>query len=116
MVSNRPTRPDDWFLPNIDRLLKAAEENIESFLTRRRFSHWHPISTAPHNRDLELCAVAGSVMYRLPFPCRRTNDGLWLNADLGTSVRIEPVKWRVWLKTKSPELHSSLSQKETPPN
>ena len=39
---------------------------------------WHPASTAPFNRDVEV-RVAGDRGARvLPFPCRQTADG-WIN-------------------------------------
>jgi hypothetical protein len=34
----------------------------------------------------------------LPFPCRRTNSGDWINADLGIPIHIQPAKWRPWSK------------------
>ena len=58
---------------------------------------WRLISTAPYNRDLELRlgdTVPGS--FRLPFPCRHTNSGGWINSDLGTWVAVEPTHWRAW--------------------
>lgn len=56
---------------------------------------WHLVSTAPFNRDLELCAAFGSGSSRLPFPCRQTSNG-WINADLGTRIAVKPTRWRVW--------------------
>jgi hypothetical protein len=58
-------------------------------------SKWRLISTAPFNRDLELCAASGSGSSRLPFPCRQTSNG-WINADLGTRIAVEATRWRVW--------------------
>jgi len=51
---------------------------------RQHLSLWHPISTAPNNHDLELKVLDGASPVVLPFPCRRTNAGAWINADLET--------------------------------
>jgi hypothetical protein len=56
---------------------------------------WRLISTAPYNRDVELRSADRRKPFRLPFPCRHTNDG-WINSDLGTRVNVEPTYWRVW--------------------
>src|SRR6516162_1971633 len=52
----------------------------------------HPISTAPNNHDLELKVLDGASPVVLPFPCRRTNAGAWINADLETGIDIQPTK------------------------
>ncbi len=57
---------------------------------------WHPISTAPFNRDLELRVAGSSGPRSIPFPCRREADG-WINADLGVRIELDPVEWRPWL-------------------
>jgi len=56
---------------------------------------WRLMSTAPYNRDVELRVTDRGEPFRLPFPCRHTNDG-WINSDLGTRVSIDPTCWRVW--------------------
>lgn len=56
---------------------------------------WHPISTAPFNRLLEVRIAGEHGTRRIPFPCRRDDSG-WINADLGVRVEIDPIDWRVW--------------------
>jgi hypothetical protein len=57
---------------------------------------WHPISTAPFRRDLEVRVAGDHGPQRVPFPCRRDNDG-WMNADLGIRVElVDAVDWRIW--------------------
>jgi hypothetical protein len=52
---------------------------------------------------------------RLSFPCRRTNAGVWINADLGTSLQIEPVAWRRWQKAEATQAAFSASRKGSRP-
>ena len=85
--------------PSSSRLLEmieAADRKIHDYLLRQHLSHWHPISTAPMNHDLQLTVLDKASAAVLPFPCRRTNNGDWINADLGTSIHIQPVQWRPW--------------------
>ncbi len=62
----------------------------------RHLHHWRPISTAPCNRDVELRVSEGTAIATLEFPCRQTNAGDWINGDLRTPIKIQPVEWRVW--------------------
>jgi hypothetical protein len=57
---------------------------------------WHPISTAPCNRGLELRVREGTAISTLEFPCRQTNAGDWINCDFGTPINIQPIEWRAW--------------------
>ena len=57
---------------------------------------WRPISTAPCNRDVELRVSEGTAISTLEFPCQQTNAGDWINGDLRTPIKIQPVEWRVW--------------------
>src|SRR5262249_11270064 len=68
--------------------IEAADRKIKDYLLRLHLSLWHPISTAPANHDLELKLLDGASTIILPFPCRRTNAGEWINADLETSINI----------------------------
>lgn len=61
-----------------------------------RLQHWHPISTAPCNRDVELRVAEGTAISTLEFPCQQNNAGVWINSDLGTPIKIRPVEWRAW--------------------
>jgi hypothetical protein len=91
--------------PGLAGMFEAADRKIHDFVLRQHLSHWHPISTAPANHDLQLTVLDKAREAVLPFPCRRTNSGEWINADLGTSMHIQPVKWRPW--------HSSLAKAQS---
>jgi hypothetical protein len=78
-------------------------EQLESHLPH--FTSWHPISTAPYNQELELRITDNGQIVTLQFPCLRTNEEAWINVDLGTQIRIEPVEWRAWHHKKSAEAH-----------
>ena len=43
----------------------------------------------------------------MPFPCRHTNADEWINVDLGVPLKIEPLEWRAWQRSKSPQPHQS---------
>ncbi len=70
-----------------------------------RLRHWHPITTVPCNRDVELRVADGTKSSTLEFPCQQTNAGDWINGDLRTSIDIQPLEWRVWRHTQSPRPH-----------
>jgi hypothetical protein len=79
--------------------IEAVDLSIRRCLLHRHLSRWRLISTAPHNQDLEVRALDENGLIKLPFPCRRTNAGEWMNTDLGTRVYVQPVRWRIWQKT-----------------
>jgi hypothetical protein len=56
---------------------------------------WHPISTAPFDRDLQLSVIEQGEVYSLVFPCRRTENG-WMEATTWKPVPVEPTHWREW--------------------
>ena len=87
--------------------VKAADHAIHDLATHVHLSHWHPISTAPCNQDVELRLVDEGKIVTLPFPCRQLDAGKWMDADLGTRIKIEPIEWRVWQHSKSPQPHRS---------
>ena len=82
-------------------VIEAADRSIKDYLLRQHLSLWHPISTAPDNHDLEVKVPDGGSSVVLPFPCRRTNAGKWINSDLEAAVDIRPTKWRPWQKAKA---------------
>jgi hypothetical protein len=84
-------------------VMEAADRKFRDYLLRQHLSLWHPISTSPDNHDLELTVLDGGSSVVLPFPCRRTNTGQWVNTDLRTSIHIQPIKWRPWQKAKAPK-------------
>lgn len=67
-----------------------------AFAFHFRSHPWHPISTAPCNRGVELRVREGRAISTLEFPCRQTNAGDWINCDFGTPINIKPVEWRAW--------------------
>jgi hypothetical protein len=89
--------------PYLVDVIEAVDRKIHDYLLRQHLSLWHPISTAPDNHDLELTVLDGASSTILPFPCRRTNTGQWVNTDLRTSIQIQPIKWRPWQKAKAPK-------------
>ena len=87
-----------------DTTLEDADRKIKDYLLRLHLSLWHPISAAPANHDLESKVLDRASSIILPFPCRRTTAGEWINADLETSIDIRPTKWRPWQKAKARKL------------
>jgi hypothetical protein len=67
-----------------------------AFALHLRSHPWHPISTAPCNRGVELRVREGRAISTLEFPCQQTNSGGWINCDFGTPINIQPVEWRAW--------------------
>lgn len=82
----------------------AAASTIRLF-SNNRLSRWRPISTAPSNQELEVRIVEDGKVSTLEFPCLRTNDGAWIDVDLGNAIKIEPTEWRIWPHGKSPRAH-----------
>ncbi len=56
---------------------------------------WHPVATAPFDRDLEIRIRDEDGVRVAPFPCRQTAQG-WVNADLDVRARLMAVEWRPW--------------------
>ena len=77
-----------------------------SFASMVRSHPWHPISTAPCNRGVELRVREGTAISTLEFPCRQTNAGDWINCDFGTPINIQPVEWRAWQHGHAPQPQS----------
>ncbi len=75
-----------------ERSRRAAARILGLFDGQR---DWHPITTAPFNRDIETRVRVAHGVRALPFPCRLTASG-WINADLGLHMAINPVEWRPW--------------------
>ena len=58
---------------------------------------WHPIATAPFDRDLELAVIDHGEMHALVFPCRRVLTG-WTVAKANKLIDVQPTHWREWRK------------------
>ena len=92
---------------DVTRAVEKANDAAHAAIAHRHPSHWRSASTAPHNQDLELRIAEDGATSALPFPCRQTNAGEWINVDLGVPLHIQPVEWRAWLQSKSPDPHQS---------
>jgi hypothetical protein len=77
-----------------------------AFALHLRLHPWHPISTAPCNRGVELRVREGTAISTLEFPCRQTNAGDWINCDFGTPINIQSVEWRAWRHGHAPQPQS----------
>ena len=63
----------------------------------RRAVMWHFIfDRLPKDRDLCLAVLDGDAFHALEFPCRRTDDGRWVEARTGRSIDVRPTHWREW--------------------
>ena len=56
---------------------------------------WHPISTAPFDRDLELAVIDSNGVHAVAFPCRRELGG-WIKAETNRPIDLRPTHWREW--------------------
>ena len=86
-------------------MTKGWLQSLQNYL--RHSSHWRQISTAPYNQELELRITENGETVTLEFPCLRTNEDAWINVDLGSEIKVQPVYWRMWQGEKSPEPHRS---------
>lgn len=91
----------------VEQTVTFAYAAIRDFSMRLRLANWRLISTAPYNQALELRISDFGRPVRLEFPCLRTNTGAWINVDLGSEIKIEPLEWRVWQRNRSPQPHRS---------
>jgi hypothetical protein len=89
----------------VEEVVRHVGQTAHDVAQRIHLSHWHPMSSVPYNQDVELRVVEDGAICVLSYPCRRLNAGGWINADLGTPIRMEPVEWRVWQHGKSPRTH-----------
>ena len=72
----------DWLeslechLPSsVEHAAKDVDKATHDFALHVHLSHWHPISTAPCNQELELRIVENDEILTLEFPCLQTNVG-----------------------------------------
>jgi len=91
----------------VERSDRAVHAALGHHLGHHHWSRWHPASTAPYNQDLELRITEDGAVTTMPFPCRHTNEDEWINVDLGVPLQIQPVEWRAWQQSKSPDPHQS---------
>jgi len=56
---------------------------------------WHPVLTAPFDRDLELATIDDTGVCAIIFPCRRVLGG-WIKADSERWINVRPTHWREW--------------------
>jgi hypothetical protein len=58
---------------------------------------WHLIfEPVPKDSDLLLAVLDGKAFHALEFPCRRGDDGCWVEARTGRSIDVRPTHWREW--------------------
>src|SRR6516165_9908704 len=96
---------EDYLPSAVAHVIENVEHTISDIALGFHLAHWHPISTAPCNQSVELRVAEGDDMVTVQFPCCRTNDNEWINADLGTQVHLQPVQWRIWQQSKPPHPH-----------
>ncbi len=89
----------------ITHAIRAAYQAVEGLALRVRMARWRLISTVPCNQELELRIVENEKVLALEFPCLQISAGVWINVDLGSEIKIQPIQWRVWQGTKSPQPH-----------
>ncbi len=59
---------------------------------------WHLIFEAiSKDEPVTLAVLDRDGFHALEFPCRRTDDGLWVDAKTGFTVDVRPTQWREWL-------------------
>ena len=81
---------------SIEHAVKDTDKAVRDLVQNVHLSHWHPISTAPCNQELELRISEDGRIITLNFPCLQTNSGAWINVDLGSQIVFQAVEWRVW--------------------
>ena len=60
---------------------------------------WLPVSIAPSDGDLEVCALDyDGIVHALVFPCR-IDGAQWVDASNGKHVDIQPTHWRKWIES-----------------
>jgi len=97
----------EHLVSDVARALQQTDRAVHAALGHHHLSRWRPASTAPYNQDLELRVTEDGVITTMPFPCRHTNEDEWINVDLGVPLQIQPVEWRAWQRSKSPQPHQS---------
>ena len=97
----------EHLVSDVVRVISKTDETFHIAFEHHHLSRWHPASTAPYNQDLELRVAEDGRKTTMPFPCRHTNADEWINVDLGVPLKIEPLEWRAWQRSKSPQPHQS---------
>ena len=70
---------------------------------------WHPITTAPSDRDIELAVLDLDGPHALVFPCRRIAAG-WMNAQSGERLDVRPTHWREWTDRAAAKGHQGARE------
>ena len=97
----------EHLVSDVVRVISKTDETFHIAFEHHHLSRWYPASTAPYNQDLELRVAEDGRKTTMPFPCRHTNADEWINVDLGVPLKIEPLEWRAWQRSKSPQPHQS---------
>jgi hypothetical protein len=58
---------------------------------------WHFIFEAvPKDHDVLLAVLDHEGFHALEFPCRRSDDGRWIDVTTGRSIEVHPTHWCEW--------------------
>ena len=62
-------------------------------------AEWLPVSTAPADRELEVCVLDyDGMVHALVYPCHR--DGAdWVDPATRKPLDIQPTHWRNWMQS-----------------
>jgi hypothetical protein len=58
---------------------------------------WHPVATAPFDRDIGLAVSDYSGVHALVFPCRRVLCG-WIKVETKELIDVHPTHWCEWME------------------
>jgi len=59
---------------------------------------WHFVfETIPKDRAVLLAVLDREGFHALEFPCRRSDDGRWIDVTTGRPIEVSPTHWREWL-------------------
>jgi hypothetical protein len=73
--------------------------SIRGYVMHSLPAGWLPVSIAPSDGDLEVCALDyDGIVHALVFPCR-IDGGQWVDASNGKDVDIQPTHWRKWTES-----------------
>ena len=63
-------------------------------------AEWSPASTAPSDRDLEICALDfDGIVHAVPFPCHKDGSS-WVDRRGKALADIQPTHWRKWAEPR----------------
>jgi hypothetical protein len=88
-------------VPKQRLILSKIEKHFssEGYVMHSLPAEWLPVSIAPSDGDVEVCALDyDGIVHALVFPCRK--DGAqWVDASNKKHVDIQPTHWRKWTES-----------------